>query len=388
MHKDEDDDESNTDDDDNNDDDHERAFEQVLQSARRIDQTRYENINKRKLSTDNENSNKKPRLTTNENDVYSSRTKSSTSNRHQCSECSKSFINRTSLVRHRHRQHEQHHQVKSGKTTLRPGSTTQNPLGQGRHATDTSSFSCCSIKFVLSTEFLQEQYQHFFMQKSLYTVDKLIERFPLYSAVYDQEQQIDYNENNLLYNNTILNTHEFCLTFYQIYNKIKSTMTFSESVKQLNDYLTRGIIIAAGSLTRIYLHRKHARSWLIYSIRFRQHDNNNNLETLLTSAFVDSTPAMTTVDIDTTQDKRQIKCLNLLNSENILHKNGQLLSDQFEYDSDNDLERILFKTNYDYQQTTLYCFPTYDCLAKFGVSFPSSLMNQQRGIDRMPFPSY
>ncbi|CAF4802388.1 unnamed protein product [Rotaria socialis] len=71
-------------------------------------------------------------------------------NRHQCSECSRSFINRTSLVRHRHRQHEQHHQVKSGKTTLRPGPTTQNPLGRGRHATDTSSLSCCSIKFVLS----------------------------------------------------------------------------------------------------------------------------------------------------------------------------------------------------------------------------------------------
>ncbi|CAF4992143.1 unnamed protein product, partial [Rotaria socialis] len=62
MHKNENDDESNTDDDDNNDDDHERVFEQVLQSARRIDQTRYENINKRKLSTDNENSNKKPRV--------------------------------------------------------------------------------------------------------------------------------------------------------------------------------------------------------------------------------------------------------------------------------------------------------------------------------------
>ncbi|CAF3505753.1 unnamed protein product [Rotaria socialis] len=494
MHKNENDDESNTDDDDNNDDDHERVFEQVLQSARRIDQTRYENINKRKLSTDNENSNKKPRLTTDENDVSSSRTKSSTSNRHQCSECSKSFINRTSLVRHRHRQHEKHHQVKSGKTALRPGSTTQNPLGRGRHATDTSSLSCCSIKFVLSTEFLQEQYQHFFMQKSLYTIDKLIERFPLYSAVYDQEQQIDYNENNLLYH-TILNTHEFGLTFYQIYNQVKSTMTFSECVKQLNDYLTRGIIIAGGSRTRIYVHRKHARSWLIYSIRFRQHDNNNNLETLLTSAFADSTPAMANIDNDTTQDSRQIKSLNLPNSENILNKNGQLISDQFErvvfiprpwkstdgsinfvvlqrmmeslllyiidhpgtnlehiyehykcvlqpvaindcielfqqmncletvqvplkktiekqinlysnehsddehddeheknqniqYDSDNDFERILFKANYDYQQTTLYCFPTYDCLAKFGVSFPSSLMNQQRGIDRMPFPSY
>ncbi|CAF3140977.1 unnamed protein product [Rotaria socialis] len=120
-------------------------------------------------------------------------------------------------------------------------------------------------------------------------------------------------------------------------------MTFSECVKKLNDYLTRGIIIVAGSRTRIYLHRKHVRSWLIYSIRFRQRDNNNN---------------------------------------------SQMVPDQFEYDSDNDLERILFKTNYDYQQTTLYCFPTYDCLAKFGVSFPSSLMNQQRGIDRMPFPSY
>ncbi|CAF4349448.1 unnamed protein product, partial [Rotaria sp. Silwood2] len=328
INKNDNDDESNTDDDDN-DDEHERVFQQVLQSARRIDQTRYENINKRKLSTDNENTNKKSKVTTNENDVSTSRTKSSTSIRHQCSECSKSFLNRTSLVRHRHRQHEQHHQIKSGKSTLRPGSSTQNPLGRGRHATDTSSLSCCSINFVLSNEFLHEQFQHFYIQKSLYTIDKLFERFPLYSAVYDQEQQMEFNENNLLYN-TILNSHEFGLTFNQLYNKIKSSMTFSECVKQLNDYLTRGIIIAAGSRTRIYVHRKHARSWLIYSIRFRQHDNNNNLETLLTSAFVDSTPAMTTMDIDTTQESRQIKCLNLSYSENIINNNSQLISDQFE----------------------------------------------------------
>ena len=37
---------------------------------------------------------------------------------------SKSFLNRTSLVRHCHRQHEQHRQIKSTKTTLRPGSST------------------------------------------------------------------------------------------------------------------------------------------------------------------------------------------------------------------------------------------------------------------------
>lgn len=58
------------------------------------------------------------------------------------------------------------------------------------------------------------------------------------------------------------------------------------------------------------------------------------------------------------------------------------------YDHDNELERLLYKTNYDHQQTTLYCFPTYDCLAKFGVSFPPALTNQQRAMDRMPFPTY
>lgn len=62
--------------------------------------------------------------------------------------------------------------------------------------------------------------------------------------------------------------------------------------------------------------------------------------------------------------------------------------DDVQYDQTNDLERIVFKTFFNYQQTTLYCFPTYDCLTKFGVSFPSTLINQQRGIDRMPFPSY
>ena len=40
----------------------ERVFHQVLQSARRIDQTRYENINKRKLSTCDEHSNKKSKV--------------------------------------------------------------------------------------------------------------------------------------------------------------------------------------------------------------------------------------------------------------------------------------------------------------------------------------
>ncbi|CAF3625957.1 unnamed protein product [Rotaria sp. Silwood1] len=268
-------------------------------------------------------------VTTNENDISISRTKSSTSIRYQCSECSKSFLNRTSLVRHRHRQHEQHHQIKSNKTTLRPNSSTQNPLGRGRHATDTSSLSCCSINFILSNEFLHEQYQHFYVQKSLYTIDKLIERFPLYFAVYDQEQHIEFNENNLLCN-TILNSHEFGLNFYQLYNKVKLSMTFSECCKQLHDYLISGIIIAAGSRTRIYVHRKHARSWLIYSIRFRQHDNNNNLETLLTSAFVDSTSSMTTMDTEMIQDNRQIKCLNLSNNENIINNNNQLILDQAE----------------------------------------------------------
>jgi hypothetical protein len=65
----------------------------------------------------------------------------------------------------------------------------------------------------------------------------------------------------------------------------------------------------------------------------------------------------------------------------------KLINEFVEDDLNNDLECRLYKTNNDYQQTTLYCFPTYDCLAKFGVSFPSSLTNQQRGIDRMSFPS-
>ena len=57
-------------------------------------------------------------------------------------------------------------------------------------------------------------------------------------------------------------------------------------------------------------------------------------------------------------------------------------------DRDNDLERLLMKTNYDYRYNTLYCFPTYDCLAKFGLAFPSTLINQSRAMDRMPFPNY
>ncbi|CAF3381337.1 unnamed protein product [Rotaria sp. Silwood2] len=95
-----------------------------------------------------------------------------------------------------------------------------NPLDRGRHATDTSSLSCCSIKFVLSNEFLHEQFQHLYIQQSLHTIDKFTECFPLHSAVYHQEQQLEINDNNLLCN-TILNAHEFGLTFYQLYNKVK-----------------------------------------------------------------------------------------------------------------------------------------------------------------------
>ncbi|CAF1164023.1 unnamed protein product [Adineta ricciae] len=488
-------DESNTDDDDDDDDDeendaeqHERDFQQVLQSARRINQTRYEHTPKRKLSTDEDKTpTKKSKTTT--NDDNNTRLKPSGPIRHQCHECPKSFLNRTSLVRHCHRQHDQHRQVKSNKTSLRPGLPTQNPLGRGRHATDTSSLSCCSINFVLSREFLQQQFQHFYAQKSLHIIDKLIQRFPFYSAVYDQEQQTDSDETNLLLT-SILSAHEFGLTFHHLYQQVKSTMTFCECIKQLNDYLVCGIVIAAGSRTRIFVHRKYARSWLIYSIRFRQHDdnNNNNLETLLTSTFVESPSTSKTLatDIQTTQDDRQMKLLNFSNGDN------QLISDQCErivfvprpwkstdgtinyavlqrmmeslllfiidhpgvnleylyehykcvlqpvaiddcvelfqqmncletvrvslkrtvekqidlystedsdsddeheeedcqYDHNNDLERIFYKANYNHQQTTMYCFPTYDCLAKFGASFPSSLTSQQRGIERMPFPSY
>lgn len=83
------------------------------------------------------------------------------------------------------------------------------------------------------------------------------------------------------------------------------------------------------------------------------------------------------------------KQINLYSNENSDDEdNTEEKEEEIQYDINNELERILYKTNYDYQQTTLYCFPTYDCLAKFGVSFPSSLINQQRGIDRMPFPSY
>lgn len=83
------------------------------------------------------------------------------------------------------------------------------------------------------------------------------------------------------------------------------------------------------------------------------------------------------------------KQINLYSNENSDDENEDIQEeDDIQYDINNELERLYYKTNYDYQQTTLYCFPTYDCLAKFGVSFPSTLINQQKGIDRMPFPSY
>jgi hypothetical protein len=67
-------------------------------------------------------------------------------------------------------------------------------------------------------------------------------------------------------------------------------MIFSKCTKQLNDYL----------------------------IRFRQHDYNNNLETLLTNGFVESIVPSTTMEIETTQNDRQIKGLQFLNNESKL----------------------------------------------------------------------
>ncbi len=47
---------------------------------------------------------------------------------------------------------------------------------------------CYSIKFTLSNEFLREQFQHFYIQKSLHTIEKLIECFLLYLAFYERGQ--------------------------------------------------------------------------------------------------------------------------------------------------------------------------------------------------------
>ena len=98
-------------------------------------------------------------------------------------------------------------------------------------------------------------------------------------------------------------------------------MAFANCAKELNDHLAHGLVIAAGSRTRVYVHRNYARSWLIYSIRFRQHDDNNNLDSLLTSASVESTPAM---EVETMQDERQIKWMNFAST------NNQLIPEQFQ----------------------------------------------------------
>ena len=52
-------------------------------------------------------------------------------------------------------------------------------------------------------------------------------------------------------------------------------------------------------------------------------------------------------------------------------------------------ENLFAKMNFDERQMTSFCFPTYDCLAKFPLAFPSRLVSDQTpSIDRMPFPSY
>jgi hypothetical protein len=61
-----------------------------------------------------------------------------------------------------------------------------------------------------------------------------------------------------------------------------------------------------------------------YSIRFRQYDNINNLETLLKNAFVESNSPSTAMEIEIAQNNRQIKRLNFLNND------SKLISDQVE----------------------------------------------------------
>lgn len=82
------------------------------------------------------------------------------------------------------------------------------------------------------------------------------------------------------------------------------------------------------------------------------------------------------------------KCIDLYSNERLDEEEDEAEHEEIAFDPENDLERLLVKSNYDYHQSTLYCFPTYDCLTKFGVAFPASLIRQSRSIDRMPFPSY
>ena len=446
---DDDDDEDEDEDDENNDREHQRVFEQVLQSARRIDQTRYEIRPKRENSSDeNLNHTKRLKVTTADASKYS------------CVECGKTFLNRTSLVRHRHRQHDQQRQIKSSKNSLRPASSsTTNPLGRGRHATDTSSLSCCSIEFRLLSQFHDEYNRP--------TIDQLMKQYPFYSAVYEQDQSIDQSDESHIIQQTILHANEFGLTFFQLFEKLQHQMTFVELVTKLNEYLINGSIIAAGCRTRIFVHRKYARSWLIYSIRFRQHDNNNNLESLLTSALVESSsidadsfnvkstdhalineqferivfvprpwkctdgtinyPVLQRmmeslllylidhpgVDLDHLYEHykcvlqpvaiddclelfQQMNCLETVRVRRSVSTSIDLYSTE-DFDDQpieqtiepqTDLEHVFVKMNFDYRQMTSFCFPTYDCLAKFPQAFPSRLISEQsRSMDRMPFPN-
>lgn len=394
--------------------------------------------------------------------------KGNTQNRHNCNECSKSFSNRTSLVRHRSRQHEKNRQVKSRKNSFRPGSiSTSNPYGRGRHATDTSSLSCCSIDFRLSKEFLTEQISENSTQKKLKTISNLILSCPFYSSIYVEESCDEKQSDSIL--SALFEAQEIGLTFDELFNKIGKSLTFSEIVEKLVKLVDRGAAIAAGNVRRVFVHRRFARPWLICSIRFRNKETTSDVETILTSALLESN----SISIDE-QNKRdenflsnhfekiffvprpwksidgsinffvlqrmmeslllfivdrpglnlmalhehfhsvllpvaideivelfqQIQCLEIVqlfekteeeqrvdlfstethNLDEQIFNVDPNISDRF--------ETIFFKNQFDHRRTSFYLFPTFDCLNKFSLSFPSELVDKNKFNERMPFPMF
>ncbi|CAF1541969.1 unnamed protein product, partial [Didymodactylos carnosus] len=288
------------------------------------------------------------------------------------------------------------------------------------------------------------------------------------------------------------------ITFYDLCKDLKNSMSVSNVIQSLYLLLKYGLVIVAGNVTRLFINRKFARSWLICSIRFQDNIfDKMDLDKTSLETYLTTTVAETSVDVcdineiknlhtTTTSNKlatdqfqhiyytprpwkfvdghinfivlqrmmesvllfvidhpgisidslydhyqsvllpiaiqdlvelfEQIQCLttirvrktrqekiNLYSNEDeddaeieddFSQDDEPLGNDDDDDDSDDDLlhlKQILLKTHYDHKTTTIYCFPTYDCMIKFGLTFPtnsstsSESEHQQQFFGKMSF---
>ncbi|CAF1646366.1 unnamed protein product [Didymodactylos carnosus] len=112
------------------------------------------------------------------------------------------------------------------------------------------------------------------------------------------------------------------ITFYDLCKDLKNSMSVSNVIQSLYLLLKYGLVIVAGNVTRLFINRKFARSWLICSIRFQDNIfDKMDLDKTSLETYLTTTVAETSVDVC---DINEIKNLHTTTTSN------KLATDQFQ----------------------------------------------------------